>query len=59
MKNAGGCRKQALSFLLVIILVLGSGVSEDEDDEDTLKKFQAGGSPSKSSRNALMALSMN
>jgi hypothetical protein len=64
MKNAGGGRKQDLSFLLVIILVHGfSGVFEDEDDdeneEDALKKFQVGGSASKSSRNALMALSMN
>jgi hypothetical protein len=58
MKDARDCRKQALSFLLVVVLVLGfSGVFEDE--EDAPNEFQFGGSPSKSSRNALMALSMN
>ena len=64
MKDAGGFRKQALSFLLVVALVLGfSRVFEDEDDgeneEDMPNKFQPGGRPSKSSRNALMAFSMN
>ena len=53
-----------MSFLLVVALVLGfSRVFEDEDDgeneEDMPNKFQPGGRPSKSSRNALMALSMN
>jgi hypothetical protein len=49
-----------LSFLLVVVLVLGcSWVFDDENEEDTPTAFQAGGSAIKSSLNALMALSMN
>jgi len=64
MIDARSCRKTSSVILLVAVLVLGSsGVFEDDDDdeneEDTPNEFQAGGSAIKSSRNALMALSMN